>query len=238
MPDAAGRRPADAVARAARQVDADDAIARTARPVARRIGRTEDGDDRRADRYRKMHRTRVARDEQIETLQDRRQHCQVDVARHVDHRAVGQPRSHRLDQRTILRRPGQDDRRARRRDQLTRDVGEALGLPLLDRPAGTDVQPDERTVAGSSQAPRRVAAHVVAETERRGFTIGRAATDDAGDQPARIVGRVCARIVRERDDPAPHRRRRWRNRSSNAAPEAASSRLLRMSGSKLIARSY
>ena len=140
----------------------------------------------------------------------------------------------------ILRRCRSARSSRRRRDQPSRDFGEALRLPLLDRASAADVHADERPVAGSSRRLRGVAPARRFGNRQSGAErpIGRVAPKTAATSRARVVGRVRARVVRRARDPAALRRRRWRYPAVNAAPDAASSRLLRMSGSKLIARSY
>ena len=71
---------ADAVAGAARQVDSDDAIVRTARRVARRIRGPEDRDDGHADRDGQVHRSGVAGDQQVEPLEDGGDRQQVEIS--------------------------------------------------------------------------------------------------------------------------------------------------------------
>ena len=82
--DAARGRQADAVAGAARKIDAHDAVAGPARCVARRIGRPEHGDDGRADGSREMHRAGVAGDAAGRGARESPQRQQIEVAGDVD----------------------------------------------------------------------------------------------------------------------------------------------------------
>ena len=108
---AARRRQADTVARAARQIDADDAIARAAGSVTCGIRRAEHRDDRRTDRVRQVHRAGVAGDEEVDLGEDRRKRDQVGAAAQIEHAAGGQLPLDQIDVRTIARRAGENDDR-------------------------------------------------------------------------------------------------------------------------------
>ncbi len=183
---------------------------RPAQRVARRIGRTEDGDDRRADGTGEVHRAGVARDEQIEPLEDRRQCGQVDVAGDVDHAASAQRRPHRLDQRprppvapvsTMVAPNASDSRRATSANRL--------GSPLLDRAPAAHVHAHQRArrVAGHPRAglaPARPRGCVSRSADRPAVRCPNAAET----RRARVVA-SCARGGRSRArDRAARRRRR------------------------------
>ena len=85
MADASRRRQPDAIARAARQIDADDAVERAARSIASGIRWTEYRDDRGADRDRQMHGTTVTSDEKIEPFGQSSERQQVYVTDNIDH---------------------------------------------------------------------------------------------------------------------------------------------------------
>src|SRR3954464_9163003 len=92
-----GRLP-DPVARAARQVDANDVIQRAARAVARRIGGTKDRDHRSTDGGRKVHRAGVTRDQYVDALEHGRQREQIEMAGDVDHAFAWKALTNRIDE--------------------------------------------------------------------------------------------------------------------------------------------
>jgi hypothetical protein len=85
MADASRRGQPDTVARAAWQVDADDAIKGSAWSVASGIRWAKYGDYRRANGNGQVHRTRIAGDEEIEPLDYAGQRQEVGLTGGVDH---------------------------------------------------------------------------------------------------------------------------------------------------------
>ena len=152
---ALGRRP-DAVARAAREIDADDLIAPPARRVARRIRGAEHRDDRRADRLREVHRPGVAGHEQIELLQHGRDGEEIGLARQIENAIGGQRVAHACDLGAFRRRAGEDDRRPPFAHQPRGDVAKTFFRPLLDRAPAADVDAHlDRDPVESCEQPHR-----------------------------------------------------------------------------------
>ena len=172
VPDAAGRRLTDAVTRAARQVDADDAIVRTARPVARGIGRAEDRDDRRADRDREMHRAGVAGDQQIETLAGPRR--ALSGRCRPTRRSPGSRPAALAPPRPADHPPARPVRTIvapRRAASCRAAAANALGSHCLTARPALTCTPTSGPLPAPRQALRRVAPHVVAKIDGGGVTI-------------------------------------------------------------------
>ena len=85
------RRKPDPIAWAARQIDADDAVERTARSVARGIRRTENGDDWCAHSYGEVHRTCIPCHEEIHAFDQAGERQEIDVPRDINDPVCRQP---------------------------------------------------------------------------------------------------------------------------------------------------
>ena len=97
--------------RGCRDVDAHDSRSCRQRRVPCRQGRPEDREHWRVNRRGKVHRPRIAGDEQVEPLEYGRQQHEIDVGRQLHERHITGPRRpHGVDDRLVLRRSDEHNR--------------------------------------------------------------------------------------------------------------------------------
>ena len=235
------------VARAAVNVDAHDSGARRQRRVARRKGWPENRQHRRADRSGQMHRSGVAGDEQRQSFEDRREHNEIGLDRQLDERNVDRPCGANSSSTGLSAvEPTSTTDASRVRAISAPTSANRIGIPFLDSASGRRLDADQRRAILrranelGGPAPRLVGDVQTGRAARlrRGYGASSLRYRNARSTSAFALSAMCARgsgataIGQERTTAAGH--------ESNAAlcPRHCQQQLLRMSGSKLIARSY
>ena len=171
MAETACRRLAHEVAGAAVNVDTHDSGAWRQRRVARRQGRPENREHRRADRGGQMHRSGIAGDEQRHSFEDRREHNQIDLGRQLDERNVGRPcGSNSVQHGLVGGRADEHDRCVAGARNFGTDLRKPDGIPFLDLASGRRLDADQRRAVSEWRRARRPCGGVVGDVQ-----LGRAA---------------------------------------------------------------
>ncbi len=104
-----------------------------------------------------MHRAGVARHQQIQPFENRRQRDQIESSAQIQHLCIGRKRrAHAADGLLVLCRSGQDDGGASFPEQPRADFGKPLERPLLDGTSASDMHSHERALQSAKEIERAV----------------------------------------------------------------------------------